>query len=1244
MSVHPPEDPAALPRSDDDSSLYRPADSSTARLGLRRDDDTDLVTPEERARWEGRAKDADEVRTPINLRPVLSEHGRKGPVSGAQWPSHDIGDLLGEGGMAAVYLARRRDNGRLVALKILPARFADDAASRKRFEREAQISQAIDSRHVVKVWNAGRYGPLCYLEMEFVDGTSLGDELKRRREGGEKPFTSDEVLDLALQAADGLMEAAKLKLVHRDIKPGNLMRTRDGVLKVADFGIVKVLGEEGLTMVGTAMGTPSYMSPEQGRGDAVDARADLYSLGVVLYELLTLKQPFEEATADALIYQHHFVEPKLISELVPDCNPALQAVVFTCLQKFPERRYADAVALIRDLNLLKGGCPPEVAVFTKGRVNTGADEALARHGGGWKRWWKQALAGVAILVLAVGLSVWWLLASRAQAESLRGRLTLLDTPQAIPSAAGQDLARLRELVGERDPQVGRWLAKLAQAEALRAQLASLPTGALDHVQLATARSALAAYQELCGSNEPLVTGWRIRLDDAARDLREARDALAVLDRQEAVPQELLEKLQPALAVVQRQVPADDADVRRWSQRLEAARAWLAQVRARLAALDGAGALTVAAQRAARDDLARWSVLLGAADADGLRWAAKVQASQDQVLSLRQALVQLDAQDTASLAVAATLANEWELFATLADADDADLLRWRARLEQARERREVLAKNLAVLDLDQPIDSTRSQALTADLASYRAIAGNDAAARRWHDQLVQRTSQRATLRQVLTSLLDKDQLSQEEQRLLRTAAEQLTSQAALDQAEVKRVGERLARDEATLVVLSGRLAVLDRQEDVPATLRPSLDQFERLAAVDDPRRLPWRRKLDEVVDLRRRLAALDERQPLAREAAQDLARLVALVGPSPADVRRWSDTLAAAQAHKQALAALDVVGPMAEDAPDRLERLRRIVGDTDADVQRWQGKLERVALLRANLSALHQDYVLPPGASADLAALRAQFGDDDALVRSATERLRILTGPGRPAWASAFGRDEHGLYADVTVWKHTQRLRYVPAGSFILGSPDTEAGRQSDEAPVGVHLTRSLWLADSECTQDLWVQLMLENPAYQAQAGHPVERVSWLDAQRFLTLLGKRLPRAVCRLPSEAEWEYAVRAGATGRLPAAAVGGSDDPDRLAVHAGNASGGSRPVRGGQPNRLGLYDTLGNVWEWCQDTYAPYPLVPSSDPLANQGRLRVVRGGSWGDAAALLRVADRHALGPEVRSAYVGLRLAIEVEWQE
>jgi formylglycine-generating enzyme required for sulfatase activity len=258
-------------------------------------------------------------------------------------------------------------------------------------------------------------------------------------------------------------------------------------------------------------------------------------------------------------------------------------------------------------------------------------------------------------------------------------------------------------------------------------------------------------------------------------------------------------------------------------------------------------------------------------------------------------------------------------------------------------------------------------------------------------------------------------------------------------------------------------------------------------------------------------------------------------------------------------------------------------------------------------------------------------------------LRILQGPERPAWASDFGRDEFGLYAEVKVMDQVQRFRYVPAGTFTLGSPQHESGRDSDEAPVSVRLLQSFWLADSECAQGLWQEVKQGNPAYNMHIVHPVERISWSDAQHFVKLMNLRINKGInCRLPSEAEWEYAARAGASDKLPGHDLAAADDIDRIAVHVGTTRGTSRAIRGRLPNRLGLFDMLGNVWEWCQDAYAPYPVVPSVDLLSNIGNQRVVRGGSWGDKPALLRVADRHALDPSIHSAYVGMRIAIDVDW--
>ncbi len=1173
-------------------------------------------------------------------RAVLSADGRKGPVSGAQWKDYEIGDLLGEGGMAAVYLARHRGDGRLVALKILPARFADDAAFRVRFEREARISQALESQHVVKVFGGGRYGPLCYLEMEFVDGRSLGDLVKLRRDGRQSPWTSAEAVGLAIQAARGLVEAGRHQLVHRDIKPGNLMLTQGGVVKIADFGIVKVLGEEAMTMTGTAMGTPAYMSPEQGRGDAVDQRSDLYSLGAVLYELLTLAQPFSGETADALIYQHHFVEPKLITELVPDADPRLQAVVFTCLRKAAEERYADAGALLADLEAVQAGREPAGAVFAKGRVCTGADAALARHGGGLRRHWKPLAAGLAGLVLLSALGVWWLLAKRGEAEGLRTRLVGLDQPQALPSDVDATLARLRALSGARDPQVARWTAKLARVAALRAQLAG-PAGALDHAATAALAPALAAFVAECGTTDPLAVEWAKRLGDAERDLREARAQLAELDAAEVPPRALHDRLLPLLAVAQRLAGPDDPQVAGWAAKLAASDARIAALRGRLAPLDAAGAVPPALQASAEADLPRLAALVGDADDEVLRWSARARATAAHLAALRKVLAQLDAGPTASLAAFAGLAREWQEFLALSAGDDRDRARWSARVAAAEARREALRVQLGALGRDDlPLASL--DALQAALGEWRAIAGDEAAWRAWQRRLDEARARIATRRQVLASLVGKEQLSAEEQTLLRTTVAGLAAVQALDPAEARAIDERLARDAARLVLLGERLAVLDRAADVDDQLRPLLDQYEMLAGAGDAHVKPWRTKFDELTALRRRLASCDQPRPLPPHAAEDLARLAALVGPAAADVRRWGDKLAAVGDLKGQLTALDAARPLPAGAADQLARLRALVGDEDADALRWSDKLARCAAFSARLRGLDEAYVPPAGAQEACDGLAAEIGAEEPALVKVRARLAMLLGPAHPPWASASGHDAHGTWAELSIGALRQRFRWIPPGSFTMGSPADEAGRGSDERAVAVRLTRGLWLADSECTQLVWRTITGAAPSYHVGDGLPVERVSWNDSQHFLSALAKRVPGGLpCRLPSEAEWEYACRAGAAGPFPVA-DGAQVDLDRSAVYARNAGGDTQPVRTRLANPLGLYDMQGNVWEWCADGYGPYSVVPVSDPRAPRADTQVIRGGSWGDLPELLRAGCRRALASDVRSAYVGLRIAIDADW--
>ncbi|MCK6490880.1 MAG: serine/threonine protein kinase, partial [Planctomycetes bacterium] len=232
---------------------------------------------------------------------VLTPAGGRGPLSGQAWQDFLIGDLIAAGGMGEVYRAVQRPMGRVVALKVLPTGAAVEHLVR--FAAEARAAAQLHHPHVVAVHASGERDGSPFLAMEFAEGGSLAGLVERQRAAGA-PLTPFAAADLAWQAADGLAAAHAAGLVHRDLKPANLLLMADGTLKVADFGLVRFLDAHQHTVAGTVLGTPLYMAPEQGRGLPAGPAADIYSLGCVLYELLTLQPPFAGDSSEALVMQH----------------------------------------------------------------------------------------------------------------------------------------------------------------------------------------------------------------------------------------------------------------------------------------------------------------------------------------------------------------------------------------------------------------------------------------------------------------------------------------------------------------------------------------------------------------------------------------------------------------------------------------------------------------------------------------------------------------------------------------------------------------------------------------------------------------------------------------------------------------------------------------------------------------------------------------------------------------------------
>ncbi len=1072
---------------------------------------------------------------------------------------------LGAGGMGAVYLGLQPELKREVAVKILPFNLAEQEPSIVgRFLVEARLAASLDSPHVVRVLDVGCENETHYLVMQYVPGESAGALLRRHREKTGGGLPRDVVLRLGIAAARGLAAAHAAGIVHRDVKPDNLLVPGDRIddAKLADLGLAKPEG--GSTTAGTlshvAMGTPGYMAPEQAENaKAAGPPADVFAFGATLYALATGQPPFRSNSLLATMRAAAVEEP---APLPPSLGPGLVSLIQRCLQKNPKARYPDGAALLKALERVR-------------RDPKGAEFIPTLRVAPRRRAVPLVLAGAGILLAIVAI-----LATRGGSPTAPDPTT---TPP--PVAASATPSPLEDL--------------LARAARLEAQ------DRLDDALAALTQAAVLA------PDDPRIVEAKRRISGvlAGREDAAGRDRRYVQFR-ETYEQLLLKAGEPAT----------------WDPVIEAAKGMEANADTHARKTEAAALLRKA--REGRGD----------------------------------AVAQFEAR-TRDAAATAARKRERDALASRARAeeDPAKAIELWKRVEEladdSGERREARGR---ILDLESKLASgAREQEFRARLAEGREAleAGNwEDARRRFEEALVLRADDPEALKGLAAAKAgpDKDPYAVKLREGLAALkrGEWTQARAAFEAALARRPGDPEAS--AGLAEAARHLAPAKIVQS-GSKLELVLDDKVRLKFVQVPAGTYPVGEGDtarNVTLLHPFWIATTETTQALWEALQEGPGWTAKDPELPATGSSWSEV------NGWLVRLGDRTPGWVPQLPTEAQwevacRSASRIPVPDEPVDR---KLRKVGERKPNALGLHDmlgnasefcsDWFWP---KPDLLARVDPTGGLPSKVKvlrggsyqAPVERLgptlrgsinpqermpfagfRIVLTPGfhprlRPETKTVFLDDAKKVPAEFV---------HLPAGAFLMGAP--EDGRE-------IVLRQDFWMQATELTRAQWEAVMGPAKFGGVEPALPASGVTWTETQDYLRRVAPRLNFGRPGLPTEAEWEYACRAGT--RTTWSWGADASVANEYGVFYGGK--GLEPVAGRKPNPWRLHDLHGNAMEWCQDWFAELPKGQFVDPKGpTSGMSRVLRGGWAGfdpkDAAS----AARSSASPVAKEAHIGFRLVV------
>ncbi len=1231
-------------------------------------------------------------------------------LSGRIVSGYRIERKLGSGGMGTVYYATQLKPRRGVALKMLSPELSQYPELAERFEREANALAQVDSPYVVPIYQMFEaFGCLC-LTMSFQAGGSVRDLLQRT---GRLDLAR--AAKIARQAALGLQAASAKGIVHRDIKPDNLLLGEDGDVRIADFGLVKAIGpSEDESSSGAVIGTPAYMSPEQFQRGEVDHRSDLYALGCCLFELVTGQMPYPGPEALDHMHQHCEAPIPDPAQQRPEISSAFRRVIMQLLAKNPRERFQDGnelahvlVALTEPGNasgsapaiptippprppgrlltpeVLTPPPPGEVTVVTKNPEDEEREKAQAENP---PRKSRLLLVLVVLVGLLGGAAFVWAPWDRPDEALLAAVTEARDRTGAL----ADEVAALPQSFAERGLEISRLLSNLELAHSIAADSAEQ---AGLQVELEAVRSQRDAMLELSGLWEegglqgPLLERLQVQsvqadsllqaghpeqalqaymavhegyaalleVEAAHTALRAAQNAQQAWET--AVPPAL--RTQPPAVRAARQGVEWGEDLFAAGQFGKAAEA-LVNVPAMWQSLHETWQGLQRAQAEADQAQQAWMELIP----DDVGSGGAVLASGEQRLAAEQSLAdgRLAEARSGFAAVAAAFTSLAEDLRTARTGREQALGLIAAWQQQTHSDFEPAPGRLGLLETWQRAERALEEAdLPAACTALEALIGGY---RALLDHLPGALAARARVRDVLAEW--EAILEQENAEVLRTHQSALRQGIELcAQGELERGSELLAALAEDLEGERTQLAgAREASEQVLVSIRAWNAQF---LEVEEGVRSEMDQAMHAYTVGRSLLNSGDyDSAGVTLRRADELLRGCLALGPALIEGRERFPALK----ERCRTAAARWQATFAPDGGDRPAEL--VAGMARAEAAWGRSRFHlAVAELEAVLAGYHAGW---GGSEPDWAVAQGQH-----TVAAAQELPVALTSP-------------QGL-----------RLALVPPGPLTMGSNtsgDDRGFRESDESAHQVSISQPTYVGVTEVTQRQWQAVMQSAPAFFGHAGQdaPIETISWYDAVEFCnrlsrleglqevyaieeierdgaTLISARvslrgLQLSGYRLPTEAEWEYACRAGAQTAIFAGTLEGASDffcdaLAEIAWFAGNSRasyqgsidlaeiyGGasltellrlgstqSGPQLVGQklPNAFGLRDTLGNVAEWCWDGYARYPEAPATDPVGPaEADRRVIRGGSWSSRAGSCRAAARGSQTPDAGSTTVGFRV--------